>query len=248
MGGADANKWQPRIPGGEREETNSTVGTKNPPAQNSLHCSVRSKPLLLKVFLGEMCVYGCCCHRLSCPHTRVGSGKPVCECGSSSCQSLISTTQINTSRNHPGGMHTAASQQAESTAGLSPCPHRPVLSGTQQVLCSRPPKQLAACACLHTDQPLRGLLTSLDPRVPGPSPLLPPSMGSEQHSSVPGVLRSPAQVLMHQGSSFGSNVGQPRPSRRAGRMWVRACMCVCKEEGESGQPEVCTSLEGCIAV
>lgn len=78
MGGADANKWQPRIPGREREETSSTVGTKNPLVQNSFHCSVCSKPLLLKVLLGEMCVYGCCCHRLSCPHARVGSDKPVC--------------------------------------------------------------------------------------------------------------------------------------------------------------------------
>lgn len=60
----DAAKPQnPKIPGGKREATSSTVDSRNPPAQNAFHCSAHSKPLLSrglgsKAFLGrDVCTW-----------------------------------------------------------------------------------------------------------------------------------------------------------------------------------------------
>lgn len=60
-GASNAAKQQPRIPG-EWEETNSTVETRNPQAQNARHCFAPFRPLLsrglaLRPFLGSgVCV------------------------------------------------------------------------------------------------------------------------------------------------------------------------------------------------
>lgn len=96
-----AEPQNPRIPGGEREATSSTVDSRNPPTQNAFYRSAHSKPLLLrglgsKAFLGrDVCMWLLLWWAFL-PSTQVGSDEAVHECGNSSCQTVVSTTQINT--------------------------------------------------------------------------------------------------------------------------------------------------------